>query len=1277
MANLVLHIAQAALQAVAARAISNAFADDIEGPRTPAIHVLSSTEGAPIPIVFGRSRIAGQIIWAARFTESSVSSSASGGKGGGPKQTDYRYAASFAIGLADGVIDGIGRVWADGRLLDLSAVTYRLYHGSDDQDRDPLIEVVEGAGAPPAFRGVAYIVFEDMPLDAFGNRIPQLSFEVFRAPRLKSGERRLEDLVRGVTLIPASGEFVYATTPVVADLGYGREQSENLLNSRGHPNIEVALDDLQARLPNCRSVMLVISWFGDDLRCGECSVRPGVETTDKVTKPHEWSVNGDDRSAAYVVSTTEGRPTYGGTPADVSVLEAIAAIKARGLSVGLYPFILMDVPSGSGLADPYGAAEQAAFPWRGRITCHPAPGEDGSPDKTAAATAQVAAFFGACAPSHFTASGTTVSYSGPSEWSFRRMVLHYARLATMAGGVDTFLIGSELRGLTQIRDSATSFPAVAALKTLAADVRSIVGSGPALSYSADWSEYFGHQPQDGSGDVLFHLDPLWADPVIDFVGIDWYAPLSDWREGASHLDAQVSSSIHDTEYLAANIEGGEGFDWYYASPADRAAQERTPITDGLGKPWVFRYKDLRSWWNEAHYDRPGGAEVGSPTAWTPQGKPIWFIEAGCPAVDKGSNQPNVFVDPKSSESAFPYWSTGARDDLIQRRSIEALLDYWGPVSGNNPTSSVYGEPMIASENIHLWTWDARPFPDFPARTEIWSDGANWRLGHWLNGRVGLAPLAAVIEDIAERVGETVDASHVDGLVAGYVIDRPMAARAALEPLARAYGFEPTDHDGVLGFASRARALSHVIDLDAVVLDDQARRIERLREDAGSEPVEARMRFIDETRDYRTSTVSARQLDAVSRPVIEVAAPLTLDQHEASAMARAWLADVEAGADAAIVRLPPSLSEIETGDLVRLGDDLRLYRVERIDDGVFREARVRAVSAASMSGLRGPEAGTAAPIVSAPATPYGAVLDLPLLPGEVQRGGPRVVVTADPWPGAVSVFAGGDIGALKARATAIRPATIGVLLWDLYLGPIGRWDDGNVVQIQLTGGDTSSASKMDVLNGANAIVVEGAAGEWEVVQYRDAVLVAPDTYEIRGLLRGLAGSEPGQGAPTLAGARIVALNGASVAAPLEVHERGAELEWRFAPSGRGPSDPSTGAVAADYSGRDLRPLSPVHLAVRRIGADILFSWVRRSRIGGDDWVSPDIPLGEDSQAYVFELFDGESVVLSRDLATAVTTLTAGEESALFMDAPRYQFDVRVTQLSTAFGPGTPRRAWVYV
>ena len=66
-----------------------------------------------------------------------------------------------------------------------------------------------------------------------------------------------------------------------------------------------------------------------------------------------------------------------------------------------------------------------------------------------------------------------------------------------------------------IRSSASAYPAVTAFKALAADVKAVLGAGTKVGYASDWSEYFGHHPQDGSGDVLFHLDPLWASPDIE------------------------------------------------------------------------------------------------------------------------------------------------------------------------------------------------------------------------------------------------------------------------------------------------------------------------------------------------------------------------------------------------------------------------------------------------------------------------------------------------------------------------------------------------------------------------------------------------------------------------------------------------------------------------------------------------------------------------------------------------------------------------------------------
>ncbi len=351
-------------------------------------------------------------------------------------------------------------------------------------------------------------------------------------------------------------------------------------------------------------------------------MKPGVEVDDKETEPHVWSVGGMTRDAAYVVSRVDGRPAYGGTPSDKAVISAIQDLKARGFGVTFYPFISMDVAQGNALPDPYsGESGQPAYPWRGRITCDPGPWAAGKrrqdrrlrhPSRSVCRRGRARGFHGSRA--------STVLYSGPAEWSFRRFILHYAHLCEAAGGVDAFLIGSEMRGATTLRSSASAFPFVTALVDLAEDVKSVLGPGTKITYGADWTEHRGHQPQDGTGDVYFHLDPLWASSAIDAVGIDVYWPLSDWRDGEAHLDHQAGfRSIYDLDYLRSNIRGGEGFDWYYpaagasgneASP-ERIAQDRLPITDGAyGKPWIYQPKALLEWWQNDHYDRPGGVEFG-------------------------------------------------------------------------------------------------------------------------------------------------------------------------------------------------------------------------------------------------------------------------------------------------------------------------------------------------------------------------------------------------------------------------------------------------------------------------------------------------------------------------------------------------------------------------------------------------------------------------------------------------------------------------------------------
>jgi hypothetical protein len=1233
----------------------------VEGPRLNDLAVMASSEGAPIPRVYGRVRLGGQVIWATNLEEvvstSTQTSGGGGGKGGSPSvtttTTTYSYFANFAVGLCEGPIGKVLRVWADGKPLDLTGIQFRSYPGNASQSADPLI--VAKQGTAPAYRGLAYVVFERLPLANFGNRIPQLSFEVLRPIGA------LELMTRAVTLIPGSTEFGYEPATVTQVLGPGQSAPENRHVGQTDSDIEAALDELQAICPNLERVALVVAWFGDDLRASVCQVMPAVDSGVKQTHGASWSVAGLERTEARVVSQVDGRPAYGGTPSDQSVIDLIGELKARGLKVTLYPFVMMDIAAGNALPNPLtGAAPQPPYPWRGRITCYPAPGIAGSPDGTSAAGEQVNAFF-----------------TG-AEWNYRRMVLHYADIAVQAGGVDAFLIGSELRGLTRVRAASGVYPAVNALVALAADVRAIVGGGTIISYGADWSEYGSHVVDAGASEVRFPLDALWASSAIDVVGIDYYAPLSDWRDGANHLDRALAASIYDKRYLAGNLRAGEDYDWYYPDAAARSAQTRSAITDGLGKPWIYRAKDLWSWWSEPHYERVGGVELGSPTAWTPQAKPIWLTEIGCPAVDKGANQPSVFPDPKSSENFLPYFSNGRRDDLIQRRMLEAVLSALDPAFSAtadwNPVSSVYGGRMIAPSAIHLWTWDARPYPVFPAALEVWSDGANWQTGHWLTGRLGSAPLNALVETILNDSGISgVDCAALNDSTDGYVIERPMSPRAMIDPLALAYGFDASEQSGALRFIARGAAPVAELSEDDLLLPDKAAPLRLSRAQETELPREVSLGFTDIGSDYRRSAVFSRRLVGGSARLAHADLAVVTYDSAAERRANIWLQDLWAGRENAEFALPPSALRLGVGDVIGLtsGGRRRLFEIQQLSDTESRAVKARSIDLEVFNlPLAAPRRRPPAiPVAVAPV--HALALDLPALDASDPPLLTRLAVFADPWPGPVAIWRSSDGMSFESAGVALAPAIAGETLDDLPRGPISRWDRHHSLRVKLYGGALTSLADMQVLGGGNAAALQRADGAWEILQFGMAELVGDKTYRLSHLLRGQAGSEAAMGNPLSAGAPFVMLDQTMVPLARGIDAVHRPLQLRLIVSGRDYADPATLALEITPQSTALMPLSPVHLRARRSGAGVEFRWIRRTRRDGDGW-AVDVPLGEEREAYEVDVMSGSTVLRTLSAAGPSVLYAAADELADF-GAPQSNLAVAVYQLSATVGRGFPAQA----
>lgn len=1243
----------------------------VETGKVDRFRLTGASEGAPVAQVFGRMRMPGQVIWATNFKENTSTSGGGSKLNPQPSVTQYSYSTSLAIALTEGEISRVGRIWADGTEISRDDITMRVYNGSEDQLPDPLIEAVEGAGTVPAYRGMSYVVIEDLDLAPYGNRIPQFTFEVQRPAPENPDVTDLSRAVQGVALIPGTGEYALATTPVYYHDAPGQTRPANINTPTGKTDFATSLEALTEELPNNGSTSMVVSWFGDDLSAGSCTIRPKVEQTAIDGDPMAWTVSGQARaSAAEVPKDSENRSVYGGTPADAAVIEGITALHDAGQEVVFYPFILMDQLDGNMLTDPYsGGTGQPALPWRGRITTSLAPGVAGSPDGTAAADAEVAAFFGTAQVSDFTQTPTGVSYSGPNEWSYRRFILHNAHLCAAAGGVEAFCIGSEMRGLTSIR-GASGFPAVDALIQLAADVRAILGPTCKIGYAADWSEYFGHQT---GGDVYFHLDPLWTDANIDFIGIDNYMPMSDWRDGTDHADAGYGA-IYNLDYLKANIAGGEGFDWYYSSPEHRDAQIRSPITDGAhGEDWIFRYKDLKGWWSNYHHERIGGVRQAGSTAWEPGLKPIWFTEIGCAAIDKGTNQPNKFIDIKSSESALPHYSTGRRDDLVQMQYLRALYEFWAE-DDNNPVSEVYAGEMVDMSRAHVWAWDARPYPFFPAQDEVWSDGENWMKGHWFNGRASNRSLADVVAEICAKSGvKDVDVSGLYGLVRGYSTRDVQGGREALQPLMLAYGFEAIERGGQLIFRSRDGLTKGVITPEMLALtSEQESSVEITRAPEAEIAGRLRLTFIDADGDYAARAEEAIFPGEETTTISTSELPLALTRSEGRQIVERWLAESRVARDTARFALPPSAIGTGAGDVVTITSEegTAQYRIDhatiagasqieavRVEPGVYQPsdaveevARVRAFAA--------------------PVPVYPLFLDLPLLRGDEVAHAPHVAATATPWPGSVAVYQGliDDDYALNTLLAA--PATIGITQTGLGTAAPGIWDRGAALRVTLSSGALSSVSEAEVLSGANlAAIGDGSSGNWEVFQFANATLVSEGTYDITLRLRGQAGTD-GLLASWPAGSQFVLLDSVPRQIDLALSARGLARHYRVGPSARPVNDPSFLHSVEAFDGIGLRPYAPAHLRASRDGAgDLTATWVRRTRIDGDSWQGTDVPLGEDVEAYRVRVLQGSAVM--RELTVPVPTFSypVADQTADGVTAP---FDIHVAQISTAFGVGLFKR-----
>jgi len=563
--------------------------------------------------------------------------------------------------------------------------------------------------------------------------------------------------------------------------------------------------------------------------------------------------------------------------------------------------------------------------------------------------------------------------------------------------------------------------------------------------------------------------------------------------------------------------------------------------------------------------------------------------------------------------------------------------------------------------MDAWCWDARPYPDFPGRTAIWADGGNWRTGHWLNGRLH-GEAADLIAAIASRAGvglEDLDLSEVEGVLEGYLIDRPMTASAALAPLLLALGLDAAERGGRLAFVRRGdeRSLSEA-DLalpERGAPDETARRVEPA-------PGAASVRFIDGAADYAIGAVSART-DGANGEAIHLDLPIVTGEGLAEAVAHTALA--RAGAHRVERRLhlaPLAGLGLEAGDLVVPPGEADRWRVLRLDHGETCRAVIAPETGAVVAaGDERWRPGDPTPI---PGAPWLRLLDLP---GRGDDDRLLAAAAGRPWR-PLDLHLGVDAESLTVRARIETPATPGVLIEPLAPGSAGRWDRTNTLALRIEGRAPQSASAAAVLNGANRVAVQAADGGWELIQFQTADLVGTDHWRLWGLLRGQDGTEIQAALGAAAGATAVLLDEPLTAVPMTEAERGLSLIARAAAAGTPAGGAASTQAALTWRGLSLRPWSPAHLrAASMDDGAIQISWIRRARTSGDSWdLEP--PLGEEREVYRVEILADGVAVAAYEAATTTLVWSVAEQARVLSGLSPSALRIRVAQGSAIWGWG---------
>ncbi|MGK9234767.1 phage tail protein [Inquilinus limosus] len=562
------------------------------------------------------------------------------------------------------------------------------------------------------------------------------------------------------------------------------------------------------------------------------------------------------------------------------------------------------------------------------------------------------------------------------------------------------------------------------------------------------------------------------------------------------------------------------------------------------------------------------------------------------------------------------------------------------------------------------------------------------------------PLSRIVSELCGRVGlsaDDIDVTELTDILPGYAIARQITAREGIQPLSDLFLLDQVERDGKIRFQRRGRPVARQLTEDDLIRDGDGPTLSETRRQEVDLPAAVTITFSDPDRDYQEQTITARRMQlpqptmwSSNKLGMEIAAALkadTVKQQAEKLLYSAWTERVD-------YTLPTSWAnaDLDPADVVQLtmnDGSVHRFRLTSVDLGADLTVEAKAV---------GEEAAQYVSIVKADPgdfpqqhLPYAGptrliILDTVLLRDQDDGGGSttRAYVAMggygqEGWRSGL-VYRGYDPATLETVASTTAEITWGTALTALpdTDRPFATDEVTELVVLLATNLDRglSNVTQLEMLNGANAAALIRGDGQAEIIQFRNAEETAPGTWRLTGLLRGRRGSDVFTGGHD-AGDTFVLLDPLAMdTIGLPVAQIGVPFYYKGVASGARLDRAEL--MFEGLSGNDLRPYAPVHVRAAWSGSDIAFSWVRRTRLGGElrDGDFP-VPLGEAFERYEVDILSaaggtGPSGAVLRTLTTDAPTVlyTAAQIAADFGAAPA-SLRLVVYQISAAVGRGFGR------